>query len=332
MNTTDKDHQTNEDEVLETLFRHGTSRARAPAAVEADIRQTLHREWLQQTRRRRSRNRVAGWAIAASVVLSVFLITELSQESVTALPVAALATAEKSSGDVFVQKTGGGPPAKLDSDKLLAGDQLSTIEGSRIALRWANGESVRLDQNSRIELISASEIRLLSGKVYVDSADAIIRGKAFRVLTPQGQISHIGTQYIIEIAADGVYVSVREGEVAVAGNKHTRIAKKGQLLQLSVDGQEVVTNIPLYGENWQWTEKISPGYNMDGRSLQELLDWVSHETGLQVRYASTESRIAAAQTQLHGQVDLEPIRALELLLPTSDLRYVLNDGVILVTL
>ncbi len=125
---------------------------------------------------------------------------------------------------------------------------------------------------------------------------------------------------------------MREGEVAVAGSKHTRIAKKGQLLQLSVDGQEVVTNIPLYGENWQWTEKISPGYNMDGRSLQELLDWVSHETGLQVRYASTESRIAAAQTQLHGQVDLEPIRALELLLPTSDLRYVLKDGVILVTL
>ena len=332
MNTTDKDYRYKDDEALEALFKHGSSRTRAPKEVEEEVRHVLHRQWTEQTRQRRRRKKVVNWAIAASIILAVFVVTNGSRNTLTDAQAIKLATAEKTTGDVFVQKPGERHSKKLASAQLMAGDKLSTIEGSRIAFRWGNGESIRLDQNSRIELVSAAEIRLLSGKIYVDSADAVIKEKAFRIRTSAGQVSHVGTQYMTELAGDDLFVSVRVGEVSVGNSHGALIARKGQRLKLSTDGQRLVTNIPLYGEDWQWTEQVAPGFNMDGHSLKELLDWVGRETGLQIEYGSAESKIAAAQTQLFGQVDLEPLRAMELVLQTSDLTHVLKDGVILVSL
>lgn len=332
MNTTDKDHIGNDDEVLEALFKHVSSRKSAPREVEQEIREALHSEWTIQTRKRRMRAKVAAWAIAASVVLALFVVTNMFRQPAHDVLRSQLASVEKSTGDVFVQAPGEQTSRRLDAEQLFTGDVLSTTQGARIALTLESGESVRLDHNSRVVLISVTEIELLSGKIYMDTDEARIKGKEFRILTPSGLVSHVGTQYITAIAGDGVTISVREGEVSMGSDENKTIAIQGQELRVSADGQRSITTIQIYGEDWHWTEQVSPGFNMDGHSLKELLDWVGRETGRKIEYGSTESEIAAAQTQLHGSVDLEPLRAMELMLQTSDLTHVLQDGVILVSL
>ncbi len=332
MNTSDRDHDDRDDEVLEALFRHVSSRQRPPREVEQEIRESLHAEWAQQNRQRRVRKRTLSLAIAAAAILALFALTNTLRQPVNDGQRPMLATVEKSSGDVFVQGAAEQNSRLLESTKLHRGDVLSTIQAARIALSWSNGESVRIDQNSRVVLISKTEIELLSGSIYVDSAGAIIKGKAFRILTPSGPVTHIGTQYITTVAGADVTISVREGEVTIGSGRKKAVAMQGQKLHISEDGQQSISTIPIFGEDWQWTEQVAPGFDMEGRSLKELLDWVARETGRSVAYESTQSEIAAATTRLHGKLDIAPLRAMELMIQTSDLTAVLHDGVILVSL
>ncbi len=331
MNSIDKKPDNKDEEVLKALFKHASSRQRAPQAVENEIREALHGEWKQQTRQRRVRRRVAGWAIAASVILAIFVSTGLLRQPAPDLQQPSLATVEKMTGEVHVRNEGEQDSRLLTSVDLVAGSVLSTGNGARISLTWENGESIRVDENSRIALISSSGIGLLSGHVYIDSSGARGKGKAFSIRTPSGPVSHIGTQYITGIAGDGITLSVREGEVFIGSGTNRTIARQGQKLSVSGDGRQSVTSIPVYGESWQWIEQLAPDFDMDGRTMQDFLEWVGHETGLEIEYDSDETRLAAVQTRMHGMVNLEPLRAMDLIMQTSDLTHVLKDGTILVS-
>lgn len=331
MNTIDKNPDSRDEEVLKALFRHASSRKRAPQAVENEIREALHGEWTLQTRRRLVRRRTAGWAIAASVTLALFISAGLLWQRTPDSGQPLLATVEKMTGDVHVRIAGEQVTRLLPSAGLGAGNTLLTTNGSGIALTWVNGESIRVDENSRVAFISSSEIELLSGHVYIDSSGARIKGAAFSISTPSGPVSHIGTQYITGVTGGGIILSVREGEVSFGSGADRTIARQGQKLSVSGDGRQSVTGIPVYGENWQWVEQLAPDFNMDGRTMQEFLEWVGHETGLEIEYDSDETKTVAAQTRMHGTVDLEPLRAMDLVLQTSDLTHALKDGTILVS-
>jgi ferric-dicitrate binding protein FerR (iron transport regulator) len=332
MNTSEKDQFGKDDKVLEALFRHASTRQRAPLEVEKKIREKLHSEWRHVTRRRRVRRNVAGWAIAASVVLALFMSVSQFRQPDPLIPGPVLATVDKRAGDVFIQSAAGETSGLPVDAQLRAGSELSTIQDARIALAWASGESLRMDQNSRISLTSNTEISLLSGKIYIDAAGAGIQGRALVINTPSGPVSHIGTQYITTVSGDEVTVSVREGKVSIGSGDEATIAVQGQRLHLADNGQHLTTAIPVYGDEWQWTELIAPRFNVDGRTMQEFLDWVGRETGRKIEYGSIESELAAAQTRMHGNIDLEPLHAMELMLQTSDLTAVVKDGVILVSL
>ncbi len=331
MNTTDNDQNGKEEQVLEALFKHVSSRERAPQATEQDIRQALHGEWTQMSGQRKRAKKVLRWALAASIVLTLLVSSQYFRQPVSGLSGSVLATLEKLTGDVYVQQSDTHTAESFDSQSLLSGHELYTSNDSRVALSWVNGESIRLDQNSRIVLISPAEIKLLSGKVYVDSANARVKGREFRIMTPSGAVSHVGTQYITAITVSGIAVSVREGEVFIDGRGEKSVATVGQELSVTVDGALSLTPIPIYGQDWQWTQEVAPKFNMDGHSLKEFIAWVGRETGHRVKYTSLASEIAAAQTQMHGNVDRDPLRAMELMLQSSDLTPKLKDGVILVS-
>ena len=70
----------------------------------------------------------------------------------------------------------------------------------------------------------------------------------------------------------------------------------------------------------------------DGRTIAEMLDWAGRETGRRIEYASAEAARAARETELRGSIDLEPMRAIELVLPTGNLRGEVHNGVIGVSL
>jgi len=332
MNISENDQFGRDDKALEALFRHASTRQRAPLEVEREIREKLHSEWRHVTRRRRVRRNVAGWAIAASVVLALVMSISQFRQPDPVMNGPILASVDKKAGDIFVQSAAGERSRLPAEAQLRAGSELSTIQDARIALAWASGESLRVDQNSRISLISKTEISLLSGKIYIDSAGAGSKGRALIINTPSGPVSHIGTQYITTVRGDEVTVSVREGKVSIGSGDEATIAVQGQRLRLTDNGKHITTAIPVYGDEWQWTELIAPRFNVDGRTMQEFLDWVGRETGRTIEYGSPESELAAAQTRMHGDIDLEPLHAMELMLQTSDLTAVVNDGVILVSL
>ena len=74
MKGTENEGKTKSTDVLEELFRHASARQQPPAGDEQAIREALHGEWLEMTRRNR-RRRIAISALAAAAV--IFLAVSL---------------------------------------------------------------------------------------------------------------------------------------------------------------------------------------------------------------------------------------------------------------
>ncbi len=333
MNSKDKENQENSDELFESLFKNALTRTRAPAADEARIRAALHAEWKQAVGRRRWRRLTIGLAAAASVVLAIFVYNGVFNDPTSQMPSLMVASVVKQSGRIMAG-TGGTQEATQQlqaGDRLMSGSVITTAYDARLAMRWLEGESIRLDENTRLKLISETDIELLSGRIYIDSHadDRVPGGKGkLAVNTPFGRVQPLGTRYMTSLTGGSVIVSVRQGSVAITGNNEESIAEVGQQLIISSKGNVGLAPIAVFGENWQWIEEISPGFTLDDRSLADFLDWVSRESGHSLEYGSAAAETLARDTVMHGAVDLQPMRALELMLQTSDLVAEVHAGVI----
>jgi len=335
MNSTDNKRPDNSDELFESLFANAATRRKAPGDEEDRIRGQLHTQWQEMTGARRRRRRVTGVAIAASFVLVALVSTGIFNRPGAPMTPETLASVDKIDGRVMVDLSDGRAQDVQSNTALESGSVLTTAYDARLAFSWTAGESIRLDENSRLRLISASEIELLNGRVYVDShADRLLSsaGNALTIDTAFGRVRHIGTQYMTSLTHDQVAVSVRQGSVLVLREDIESIAKPGQQLRISSGGDVSLTSIQSYGENWQWVEAISPGFALDGRSLADFLAWVASESGHSLSYASAVVESLAIDTVMHGSVNLEPMRALEMMLQTSDLVARVENGKILVDL
>ncbi len=317
---------------LEELFRHASARERPPAASEQSVRQALHAEWTGLSRHRRRRRRLVAWAAAASVLLTVLIVWSQVQGPQSPGPAMQLAAVEKVMGTVLVQSSGAPATQTLEiSGRLETGQQIVSAAGSRVAIRWLNGESIRMDEHSKLQLNSATGITLLAGRIYLDTA-GVKPGAELIIMTPAGRVRHLGTRYMTSVSAQGTTVSVRDGRVLLeAGGKET-VTGRGQQLTVSTSGTHTLDRISTYGSLWKWTEELAPIFSLDGRSMADFLDWVARETGRVVEFSSPQAEKLAHDTLLRGQLELEPIRALTVVLQTSDLISEVSAGTIVVGL
>lgn len=320
-----------EDTLLEALFRHARARQRAPADVEERIYEALHAEWRQSTQRRSRRFRFAALAVAASLVLALLWFALVPRTETPGNQEHLFVSVEKAIGKIFVRDATGRLKRLTDSEQLLSGQSLITRQGSGIALRWGDGESLRLDENSRVELLAGDQIRLIHGRLYVDSSAANDLGAGLIIRTPAGLVSHLGTQYMISVSDSGTDISVRKGKVSIVTGKVSTVTDKGSKISVDRDGHRRMTDIETYGDVWRWTEQLAPPFNMDGRTMEDFLAWVGYETGHSIKYASASAREMARKTRLHGNAELAPLRALEVVLQTSDLVYRLHAGTIVIS-
>ena len=200
-----------------------------------------------------------------------------------------------------------------------------------MAIRWLNGESIRLDEHTKLRLKSAVEIELIAGRIYVDTAGA---GPIAELLitTPAGQVRHLGTRYMTTVSAGGTSVSVREGQVLLEAQGVETVAGRGEQLKVNASGAHSLEMISTYGPLWQWTEELAPVFSSDGRSIADFLDWVARESGRVVEFASPQAEKLAGDTLLRGQVEMEPMRALNVVMQTSDLASEVSAGMIVVRL
>jgi ferric-dicitrate binding protein FerR (iron transport regulator) len=335
MNNTDHDIQENSDELFESLFRNAASRPRPPAGDEARARAALHEQWRGMTSRWRRYRLTTGLAAAASVMLAVLVYMGIFKNSPAPDASYMVASAVRQSGRVLAGPVGSNDPRPQvhGEETLMSGSVIPTAYDARLAMRWLEGESVRLDENTRVVLISDTEIELISGRIYVDShtdEKAPDQQSELCIITPFGRVQHLGTQYMTSLADGKVTVSVRQGRVAVTGSDEESIANGGQQLSVSRLGEVTLSPITVYGGDWRWIEEISPGFVLDGRSLADFLLWVSHESGHSLEYGSASAESLARETVMRGTIDLQPMHALDLMLQTSDLVADVQTGVILI--
>jgi ferric-dicitrate binding protein FerR (iron transport regulator) len=326
--TDNKENRARED-VLEELFRHATVREQPPTEAEQAIRESLHRQWKDMTRQRKRWKYRMAFAVAASLMLAAVAATMLFQGPGAETPAVRVAEIQLIKGTAYRRSAPGEPVNELTgAAPLETGQEVSTAHGSGLALRWKNGITLRLDQNSRIWLDTAEQIELAAGRIYVDTGSTSDSVAALVLATPAGPVRHVGTRYMVAVNFGATSVSVREGRVLFGEAGAT--ASAGEKLVEDAAGNQRREDIPVYGDAWLWAEGLAQPVSPEGRSVTELLDWIGRETGRAVEYASPDAARLAAETRLHGDVGLEPMQALQLISRSTDLAAELVDGKIVI--
>jgi ferric-dicitrate binding protein FerR (iron transport regulator) len=142
-------------------------------------------------------------------------------------------------------------------------------------------------------------LTLASGAVYVDSGGA---ASSFEVRTPRAVVREIGTQFEVLVEEAALRVRVREGRVAVARGDSALDVATGTELRLDERGGATRGPISSYGSEWSWVLALAPAFDMEGRTLHELLSWAARESGWELRYADAESRRLSEGARLRGSI------------------------------
>src|SRR5215469_3248056 len=226
-------------EVLRTAGR----RSEPPEELLRSVRASVEAEWREVVSRRTRRRRI-GLSLAAAIALAA--VGLWSARPWLMGPGRKMADVQIALGSV--QARAGwleswqpvGPRSALR-----AGEELATAADGRVAMGLAEGVSVRLDHDTRIRLLDEGRISVLHGALYVDSGSpAPAARSSLLIVTPAGEVRHLGTQYEARIVGSEVQIAVREGKVeldtstgaahrAVAGEQMT-ITSAGSLVRSAV--------------------------------------------------------------------------------------------------
>ena len=303
----DSGHRTDDDADLAALLRAVGPRVAAAPDVSAEVRAAVAAEWRAAVaaQQQRTAPQPRRWvqrpwlALAASVAaVAIAVSIALPRLQSASDPVATVARVE---GSVELRHDAGEWRTLAAGAPVVAGDEIRTTQGSRLALRRGDGLEVRLDHDTQLAFVARDRATLAQGSVYVD-AGATAQGDSFALATAFGDVRHLGTQYIASLDPGALQVAVREGSVAVERGKAPVVARAGEALSVRADGSVARTRVDVHGEAWRWAAAIAPEFAIEGRSLDEFLAWVGRETGRQVVYASADAAREAEQTTLRGSV------------------------------
>ena len=323
------------DTAVEELLSQAAPRPTPPPEDEAQVYAAVHAEWDRLTGARRRRAHTLRFGLAASVLVAVFaglLLLRAPDQGVVVQPVAAVG---KRTGEVRIA---GSDQAPRDA-QVFSGDRIETGADAGVALAWERGGSLRIDRESRIDIVSRTRIRLLAGRIYYDSADNAMSGAPpagpARILidTPHGTLRHLGTQFAAELTSDGLSVAVREGLVRIESDDTREIAEAGQRLLISTNLPIRYSAIDATDDFWRWAERLAPPVTLDGRSVYEALRWISRESGRAIRFESAAAEQAARDQLIVGLDEFgraAPSRALDGILSISGFDWRIEQGVIVV--
>ncbi len=246
-----------------------------------------------------------------------------------------------------------GSGTTVDGRSLVLGDQVRAGEtlvvapsASTAGLRLPSGHSLRLLPGTRLALASATRLELAVGRIYLSSNAPGERDDSLQrvdVVTRAGVVTEIGTQFEVEVpqARDlsgtqtpQLLVRVREGAVeiqlaATVNDAAPVSVRAGAEVAVDQQGRFLHREISTYGDEWTWILDTAPPFELDGRTVAELLSWFARETGRQLVY-STTAVSEAAQERFEGAGSATPEVALEIL-RGANFEAVLEGGVVIVS-
>jgi ferric-dicitrate binding protein FerR (iron transport regulator) len=201
--------------------------------------------------------------------------------------------------------------------QLDAVSELRTSAGGALSLA-IGPVSLRLADETRLMLRSASKFYLERGKIYLDTGRD--RKATVQVVTPDITVTNLGTQFEILYIHDDYRARIRSGRIRLAAYGDELNGAAGDELRIDASGRVRQARIAPDDPDWSWAERLAPLPDTSGQALAELLDWIAHETGREVVYASPSLKMQASQTSIHGSLGgLSPRETLHAVLATTDL-------------
>jgi ferric-dicitrate binding protein FerR (iron transport regulator) len=319
----------------ETAEHAGRMERRTPA-VGGITELARYQEYAVTAPGRRQRPKWAVPAlIAALLLLSAGLIWWLARRSGAAPEIV---RAESVIGTTWIGGKGTGGPRPLRAGEAIpAGATVVTAAGTgqavagRASLRLADGTVLRLDAGTYARFVSPTAVALEQGAIYADSGE---NGSGLTVTTPAGTASDLGTRFsvrLIGLRRSALEIRVRDGAVAVERGSQSWLTPAGEELVVSPGGEPHRRPIDPWGPEWDWVLEAAAGYRIEGRTLGELLDWVTRETGWNVRWAEPDLAADAREIVLRGAIGrLRPDQAPFAVLPGAGLDGELVEGELIV--
>lgn len=291
----EQNHQHN-DEIGELIRFAGEREPVAAERMEA-ARARVGAHWEQVVARRKRRKTSSTWrnlAIAASLVIAVGAAVLLRPGA----PVAdQLVMIDRMSGEILIN----GHPAS-SGDAFASGSTIETGDNGRIALTFPEGQSVRLDHDTRLLVAASDRIELDRGGVYVDSGTAPDEAHV-AIETRFGTATDVGTQFQVRVSEEQLQVSVREGMVELDRlNAKLLEIDSGHLYQIAASGRESGSSVAGNDPLWNWVTTIAPGFDIEGASLEDYLVWYAREAGLSLEWETAPSRRLASRELLSGSI------------------------------
>jgi ferric-dicitrate binding protein FerR (iron transport regulator) len=269
---------------------------------------------------------MTGVAAAAAAAATVFVSLRVMEPAPAspAGPVIA-GTLTTTAGSVWIDER----PAAAGT-AVPAGATLRTSEDGRAALRLASGADLRTDVGTDLRFTAAAAISLARGAVFFDSGTAT-GPRLIEVETPLGVARDVGTRFEVRLVGGDMRVRVREGRVDVATGAASLSATAGVELVAAPDRSIARHSAPVTGTDWDWVTLAAQPFEIEGRTLQEFLAWVSREGGWQTTFATDALARSAPPIVLRGSIGrVTPREALELVLPTCGLAHRIEGTTLIV--
>lgn len=290
---------------------------------EAQVYRTVHKAW-RRTNRWTVRRMAMPIALAASVVLAIFLVVQPD-------PVSPPGGADDVIGSIARVIGDGGSLLPAAGSRLVRGQRVATGPGEGISVRVTGSESVRLAENTTVVFDDRHELTLLAGQIYADTGDLVYRDRNLVVTTPVGTITDIGTRFVVAIDDALLEVAVREGRVDVRRDGDEHVAVGGEKMTIAADGEVEIEEVDAHDAYWDWAAGLAPAYDIEGKSLFDFLRWAARETGHELVFSDNELRLAAMRTDLHGSIEgFAPDQAIESVIATTNFRYRIEAGQLII--
>ncbi|WP_395373925.1 FecR domain-containing protein [Marinicella sp. W31] len=319
----------NKQQDIEELLTQAGRRTRPSPEMEKEVFEAVHAQW-KKVHRTPFYKKSYPLLIAASIAFFSFMSIYLFN-----LP-------EASEAD-YIQKLQIRGQVHTSDDRenwqLLAvnqsmniGDYIRTDKDNRLLVKLDNGNILKLDENTEIQLLGRHQMALFEGAVYVDS-DHATQNNALEIKTDAATIHHIGTQYSVRLLPnDQVTILVRSGQVAFATEAIASEINKGSEVVFSASEIVEKNTITTYDDKWIWTQQISEDFNIQDKNLVEYLNWVSEETGYPIHWENRADQNKSIGIVLSGSIrGLGALESLEVVMPTTRFGYDLSANQINIT-
>lgn len=319
--------ETGEDPTVR-LLRLAGARPAVPQDRAARVRAAVHGHWRARNRRRAYLRRgLSALVLAAGVTALILIAGRFGEVDHSATPPGELVAVVEQIDGMPQRMSGtadGSAGTRLSrNDAIRTGEWIATGEHARVALRFGDGTSLRLDAGTRVRPVSSNVIELSAGAIYVDSGR---ESGGFEVRTKLATARDIGTQFEMRLLPRAVRLRVRTGIVELMQGDRSVSGDAGTEITWTGSGA-VSRPIAAYGPEWEWAARMGPPLDIEGMTLATFLERISREQGWRLRYADPALARESSSLILHGSVDnLSPRDALDVAIATSNMRHRIEGG------